>query len=227
MSANLAKRRGVALYGGSFDPIHQGHLALITKVWESLPIAKLYLLPAGNPWQKAFVSSAEHRLEMLKLALKDWATDDISLITDELSSERPNYTVETLEQWRNKLGTSFPLSFVMGMDQWHNLETWYRWEELLDLANLVVITREQTTQGTLSARLTALLERCACPPESLLSKTHGGIVMLNMPKHPANASELRMSFALCGYTSTAQRYGHWLTPDVLQYIREHRLYQHR
>ena len=135
-------RRGIGLVGGTFDPVHHGHIALAQSAWEALPLARIAFVPAGNPWQKTDISSAEHRLAMLELALKDLPSDQFGVDPQELLRTGPSYSIDTLEHYRKKMGPSMPLVLILGMDQWCNLTTWHRWGDILKLSHIAVVNRE-------------------------------------------------------------------------------------
>ena len=133
-------RRGFALLGGTFDPVHRGHLALAEAALEALPILRVDFLPAGDPWQKKRVTSAFHRVTMLRRALQY----DPRFRVDEREVLRPGktYTIDTLEAIRRRTGDSIPVVLLLGSDQWNNFSTWVRWREITDFAHIAVAARE-------------------------------------------------------------------------------------
>jgi nicotinate-nucleotide adenylyltransferase len=129
----------VGIFGGTFDPIHYGHLRTAYEILRSLQLTELRFLPAGQPPHRAGTfAPPELRLAMVRAAvagLEGFVVDD-----REIRKQTPSYTVETLAEVRTELG-SRPLCLVVGMDAFLGLPKWYHWERLLELAHLVVAHR--------------------------------------------------------------------------------------
>ncbi|WP_280530551.1 nicotinate-nucleotide adenylyltransferase [Paraburkholderia sacchari] len=139
----LARRVGVL--GGTFDPIHEGHLALARHFARVLGLTELILLPAGQPWQKPEVSAAVHRLAMTRAAAASLVLPGatVNVDTDEIEHDGPTYTVETLRRWRarSESNAQAALTLLMGADQLLHLDSWHAWRELFALAHLGVASR--------------------------------------------------------------------------------------
>ncbi|MDN7751657.1 nicotinate-nucleotide adenylyltransferase [Burkholderia gladioli] len=135
--------RRIGILGGTFDPIHDGHLALARRFAEVLALTELVLMPAGQPYQKRDVSAAGHRLAMTRAAAASLALPgtQVTVATDEIEHEGPTYTAETLLRWRERVGPEASLSLVIGADQLVRLDTWRDWRRLFELAHLCVATR--------------------------------------------------------------------------------------
>lgn len=135
----------VLVFGGSFDPVHQGHVAMVQHMVERLQIDEVRLIPAGQPWQKARLkASAEQRTRMLQLAFED--TLSVPFCIDQQEIERaaaqvPSYTIDTLKNLRSQLGNAVALNLLIGADQFHNFATWKDWQQIFSLANIVVAAR--------------------------------------------------------------------------------------
>ena len=129
----------IGILGGTFDPIHHGHLRCAQECLQDLPLDEARLVPARIPPHRDTPrASVEQRLRMLKVAL-----DGVpGFIVDEreLSREGPSYTVDTLSSLRAEFGAT-PLCLIVGMDAFNGLESWHRWQELIDLAHIVVAHR--------------------------------------------------------------------------------------
>jgi len=130
------KRLGI--FGGTFDPIHIGHLIKAQAVKESLNLDKIIFVPNGNPPHKNNTKATQfHRLDMLKLAIDD--NKDFELFDIEINKTK-NYTVNTIQSLK-KIYPNDELFFIMGTDSIINLKSWYKYEKLLTLCNFAIITR--------------------------------------------------------------------------------------
>ena len=131
----------IALYGGTFDPVHAGHLEVGRRVLQLFEIEKVIFIPAqmaphkiGSP-----VTEPIHRYAMLALATQD--DPQLSISTFELDAPDRCYTVDTVEYFQQALGDSTELFFIMGADSWSEITTWREWEKLLSMTNHIVVTR--------------------------------------------------------------------------------------
>jgi nicotinate-nucleotide adenylyltransferase len=147
--------RRIGLLGGTFDPIHNGHLALARRFAERLALTELVLLPAGQPYQKHGVSSAQHRLAMTRAAAASFplAGVTVTVATDEIEHDGPTYTVDTLARWRAREGEDASLSLLIGADQLLRLDTWRDWRRLFEFAHICAATRPGFDLSSLSPAL--------------------------------------------------------------------------
>jgi nicotinate-nucleotide adenylyltransferase len=139
MKMGATKR--IALYGGTFDPVHLGHLEVARKVLELFEIEKVVFIPAqiaphkiGRP-----VTEPIHRYAMLALATQD--DPQLVISTFELDAPDRRYTVDTVAEFQRQLGAGTELFFIMGADSWSEITTWRDWERLLKMTNHIVVTR--------------------------------------------------------------------------------------
>lgn len=137
----MDERKRIAIYGGTFDPVHVGHLALARRVSEIFEIDDFLFVPARVAPHKTNrpVTSGFHRYAMLVLATE--SDERLCVSQVELEGPGPQYTVHTLESFRERFGENAELFFVMGADSWSEITTWREWQRLLTQANLVVVTR--------------------------------------------------------------------------------------
>src|SRR4051812_14283491 len=137
----MAPRQRIGLFGGTFDPVHVGHLSVARKLTELLNFDSLLFIPAHIAPHKrsAAVTPALHRYVMLALATAD--DDRLKVSTEELDAPERPYTVETLCHLRSDIGQDADLFFVMGGDSWNEINTWKDWQRLLTITNHVVVTR--------------------------------------------------------------------------------------
>jgi nicotinate-nucleotide adenylyltransferase len=129
----------IGLFGGTFDPIHYGHLRTAFELWQSLKLAEVRFLPSGSPPHRdETVASAELRLAMVKAAV----ADQPAFVVDDREVRRTglSYSVDTLTELRNE-NPERSLCLLLGMDAFLGLPTWHRWRDLLELTNVVVVNR--------------------------------------------------------------------------------------
>ncbi|MDQ1728585.1 MAG: nicotinate-nucleotide adenylyltransferase [Pyrinomonadaceae bacterium] len=137
----MKKRQRIAIYGGTFDPVHNGHLEIARRVTPLFELDEFLFLPAlvAPHKQASRVSSSLHRYAMLAIAtMRD---PRLAISTFELERPSGQYTVDTLLHFRSQLGESTDLFFVMGADSWVEITTWREWRRLLTLADFIVVTR--------------------------------------------------------------------------------------
>ena len=215
-------RRGFALLGGTFDPVHRGHLALAEAALEALPILRVDFLPAGDPWQKKRVTSAFHRVTMLRRALQY----DPRFRVDEREVLRPGktYTIDTLEAIRRRTGDSIPVVLLLGSDQWNNFSTWVRWREITDFAHIAVAAREGVETALDEAVRRWAAERTV-EPRRLSEKGAGYVTFFSMPPHKTSATAVRRTLLTQPLVEALKRLERDLPPAVVQYVIENGLYR--
>jgi nicotinate-nucleotide adenylyltransferase len=130
----------VGILGGTFDPIHIGHLIAASSVYEALNLDSIVFMPAGDPWQKRNreLSSGEHRLEMVKLATTD---DDRFQASDiEISRSGPTYAIDTVREWK-RLHPADELFWIVGSDALSGIPSWHEWEAFVNEVTIVSVNR--------------------------------------------------------------------------------------
>jgi len=135
------RQRRAAIYGGTFDPVHNGHVEVARRVQKLFALDEVIFVPACVPPHKrnAGITSAFHRFAMLALATA--ADQGLSISTIELDQPDRPYAVETVARMQAKLGSSYRLFFLMGADSWLEITTWREWQRLLKLSDQIVMTR--------------------------------------------------------------------------------------
>jgi nicotinate-nucleotide adenylyltransferase len=128
-----------AIYGGTFDPVHTGHIEVARRVLELFELEEVLFVPACVPPHKSAISSAFHRFAMLALATERDALLRISTI--ELDEPKRPYAVDTVERMQSALGGDRHLFFMIGADSWSEIATWHQWQRLLGMCDLIVVTR--------------------------------------------------------------------------------------
>lgn len=214
----------VAVYGGSFDPVHKAHVAIVEQVLAVLQPQQLLVLPCRIPPHKAPLSAAaEQRLAMLALAMQTFPT--VRIDTRELRSEQVSYSVTTLGHLRSELGEEVSLVFVMGLDSWVNFSSWFKWQEILQLSNLLVIhrpTNETRPAGSAPEDDPALRhyrQQHEVAPQQLCRHRAGKVAFLNSLAMPIASSRIRQALAQ-GIACDAA-----LPEAVNTYIIQHHLYE--
>ena len=211
----------LGILGGTFDPIHHGHLRLGLEAMDALAISTVRLIPAGVPPLRAMpVASAADRLEMARLAV---ASEPRFVIdSGEVTSTEVSYTVDTLLRLREELGARQPLCLLLGVDAFTGLTGWSRWEQLFELAHVAIASRAGVALATAALApplAEQLSRRLHDSPACLGDAPCGFIVRFNMSALDISASAIRRSLAL----GASPRY---LLPDaVLDYIESNRLYR--
>ena len=148
----------IGVYGGSFDPIHIGHLRSALEVSEAQELDELRFLPSGNPPHRARAQVAnEHRLKMLQLAVDD--APGIGIDDRELGRKSTSYSIDTLETIQAE-NPQAELTLIIGMDQFNAFDTWHRWQELLQRVELVVMERPgETLSGSAYQLMASSLQK--------------------------------------------------------------------
>lgn len=136
----------LTLFGGTFDPVHLGHVHAIAQIQQQIETGEILVLPAGEPWQKSDreLTPAQHRLEMCRLAFKD--KPQVSVSDIEVRRTGPTYTIDTIEEIQRQLddsGDQRKIQWVIGADALKNLHTWNRYEELISKTRFIVIARPE------------------------------------------------------------------------------------
>lgn len=210
--------RAIGILGGTFDPIHYGHLKPAQEAMLALGLQQIRLMPNHIPPHRPQpVASSQQRLAMVHLAagaLSGFAVDD-----RELRRQSPSFTFDTLRQLRAELPDT-PLCFLMGMDSLISLPTWHRWRELTDYAHLVVSVRPGWDPCFTDELQAFILAHQLADHRHIHQQLAGGLVMLENVPFAISASELRRQLA----EGTLSR--HWLPEPVAEYIEQEQIYRH-
>lgn len=196
----MADLTPVGILGGTFDPVHNAHLAIARRALEAPGVGRILWIPTGAPgYRNPPVAPAAHRVVMLKLAIE--GESRFMLDERELMPAASGYTYDTLTALRGELGSGVPLVMLIGADQYEKLGTWHRARELFGLCRFAVFARPGWSAGVSSVPRDAVIH---VPIEPL----------------PISASDIRQRIGRGEDVSTL------LPGTVLDYIRRHHLYGH-
>lgn len=213
--------RCIALLGGSFDPVHKGHVALADYFIGLLQPDELRVIPAGNPWQKhGLQASGQDRMAMVRSA---FSTQKVAVNIDqqEILRDSATYTIDTLRAVRKELGPDVSVVFLMGADQLQHLNTWQEWQQMFDYAHICAASRPGFAMDAahVPADVAQEFARRAGSPEQIRN-TAQGLAYL--------APNLAVDISATAIRAALQRGEHPISlvpPGVLDYIEQHHLYK--
>ncbi len=196
----------IGVLGGTFDPIHNGHIKVAEEVRARLDLAKVLFVPAGQPWLKADspISPAKHRIEMVRLAIADHSYFELSRV--EIDLPGPSYSVATIGELRAQLNAGDELFFILSWDSLPQLPRWKEPSRLIKLCRLVVVPRPGYELPDLKQL------------EALIPGLSQSLILLDKPEIDISATEIRKRVA---QGLSLRR----LVPaPVANYIKQHKLY---
>jgi nicotinate-nucleotide adenylyltransferase len=207
----------IGLLGGTFDPIHIGHLRAALEVAEQFALDELRLIPSARPPHRGTPQvSAQARLDMARLAVD--GVPPLTVDDRELGRDKPSWTIDTLESLRAELGGGVQLLLLVGWDAFCGLPTWHRWQELLDHCHILVLQRPEAGSEAPEALRNLLAARSVADPKALKGPAGQIAFVWQMPL-AVSATQIRERLA-------AGRSVRFLVPDaVLAYIHAHGLYR--
>ena len=196
----------IGVLGGTFDPIHIGHLILAEEVRARLNLAEILFVAAGQPWLKVDspILPAEHRVEMVRLAIADKPCFKLS--TMEIERAGPTYTVDTIAELKAQFGTEDELFFILGWDNLAELPRWRQPSRLIAMCRLVAVPRPGYPLSDLKAL------------EAVIPGLSKRLIVLDRPEIDISASGIRDRVA------QGLSIRHLVPEPVERYIKEHKLY---
>jgi nicotinate-nucleotide adenylyltransferase len=210
----------LGVFGGTFDPIHFGHLRLAEEAVDCLGLSGILWIPAGRPPHREEPRvTARHRLDMVQLAIGD--NPAFQLDPAEVEADRPSYTVSTLERLRAEYGRERSLLLLVGADAFAGLPTWHRWRELFDLAHIAVAHRPgfPVEAASLPPELAEQFLQRQADKAGLQGRPAGGVATFAMTQLAISATRIRQLLA----DGRSPRY--LLPAAVLDYIETNHLYR--
>ncbi len=213
-------KKCIGILGGTFNPIHHGHLRMAQELADALGFDEVRFIPSASPPHRTTPEvSAEHRAAMVQLAIAD--NPLFKLDMRELARTGASYMIDTLISLREELGEHAALCLIMGSDAFVKLDTWHHWQKLLDYCHIILVQRPNISPDLprLSAKLTSLLhDHYTENVDDLTEKTTGYIHMQKITPLDISATRIRESLKACH----SVRY---LMPEsVITYIATHKLY---
>ena len=196
----------IGVLGGTFDPVHIGHLSVAEEVTARLNLAEILFVPAGQPWLKTDVpiTTAEHRVQMVRLAITEQPYFKLSAL--EIERAGPSYTVDTIDQLQGQLGDEDELFFILGWDSLAELPQWHQPSRLIKMCRLVAVPKV----GYPPPRLKSL--------ERVIPGLSQNVMLMDKPEIDVSASEIRSRVA------QGLSIRHLVPEPVDKYIKQHRLY---
>lgn len=196
----------IGVLGGTFDPVHNGHLTVAEVVRKRLNLAEVIFVPAGQPWLKADkpITPAKHRLQMLRLSLAGKPYFKISTL--EIERAGPSYTIDTIIELRSKINARDELFFILGQDNLAQLPQWREPSRLIQLCYLVAVSRPGPPRPNLKIL------------EASLPGISQRVMLMDEPQVNISASEIRDRVA------RGLSIRHLVSEPVNRYIKENRLY---
>ncbi len=196
----------IGVLGGTFDPIHNGHIIIAEEVKTRLNLVETLFVPAGQPWLKMNhpLAAAEHRVEMVRLALA--GKPYFKLSTVEIDRDGPSYTVDTIAELQAKLGAGDKLFFILGWENLAKLPQWREPSRLINMCHLVVAPRPDYSYPNLKAL------------EAIIPGLSQRVTLMDKPEVDISATEIRNRVA------RGLSIRHLVPEPVDEYIRQHKLY---
>lgn len=217
----MALRR-VAIYGGTFDPVHNGHLEVARRVLKLFELDEVVLVPACVPPHKrnANITSAFHRFAMLALATEE--DQQLRVSTVELDAPELPYAVETVDRMKNVSVRTF---FLIGADSWSEISTWHEWQKLLTMCDLIVVTRPGYEINSITTSATELVDLRDVDQseigEVLRHDSNPRIFITNVAMIDVSATRIRAAVQ----TNDATGLRTMVPPAVARYIDKYSLYR--
>lgn len=213
-------KASVGILGGTFDPIHFGHLRMAQEMAENLELDEVRFIPAAYPPHRAEPQgAAQHRIEMVRVAIAN--NPLFTLDTREFKRSGPSYMVDTLRSLRDELGNERPLTLLLGADAFLGIPTWHHWRELFALTHIVVAHRPgfvlEAQHPSISVELRAEWQQRYL--DKLPESAAGNILLREITALDISASRIRE-------TLKHDRSPRYLLPEaVCDYIQTHHLYE--
>ena len=208
----------IGILGGTFDPIHLGHLRLAQEVAETLGLSEVRFIPGGTPPHRALPQTpVANRVAMVKLALE--GNPLFALDERETRRRGKSYTFDTLSELRAERGASCPLVLMLGADAFLGFESWHRWQEIFALAHIAVAHRPGSVLGEMPMALADEFARRRSNESPTVHRAAGGVIF----EVPITALDISAT-QVRGLVRARRSARYLLAPAVLQYIHDNQLF---
>jgi nicotinate-nucleotide adenylyltransferase len=212
-----ATARRIGIIGGTFDPIHVGHMDLADAAMRELQLTRTFVITSNVPPHRLQpLASAYHRFAMVALAVRErpeWRAADL-----ELRHDAPSYTSHTLGRFHERGYASSELFFIIGADAFAEIGSWHEYPQILDAAHFAVVSRPGFSVADLSRRLPRLAERMVRPPIDAVNQIDPLIILIDAPTADVSSTAIRERLA------NGESIGGLVLPGVQQHIEQHGLY---
>ncbi len=210
------KARLIGILGGTFDPVHNGHLHVATSLLKQIPLDEVRFLPCSTPVHRAApIASPEDRLAMLKRACAN--LPNITIDEHEIRRQGPSYMIDTLRDLKKEQPNDH-FCLILGQDAFNFFDTWFEWQSILDYCHLIIINRPHSKKELNKSIQQFIIEYRSLNLNSLFSLSHGKIFFSEISPLDISATQLRSQLKKKHYDEKA------ISPLVLQYIIQHELY---
>ena len=204
----------IGVFGGTFDPVHNGHTKIIQNLLELLPFDEIKVIPNGQPPHRTSVCSNNDRLEMVNLAFK--GINQISVDEREIHREGPSYAIHTAREILEEYHQD-NIIWIMGSDAFSEIDTWFEWEDFLNIINILVMARPGSEIDSISTAGTLILERQTSNIDDL-SYGAGKILIFDIDPINISSTQVRSNLA------AGETVNELILEDVSDYIDSGKLY---
>tara|TARA_Y100000590_G_scaffold223407_1_gene252714 strand:+ start:9468 stop:10130 length:663 start_codon:yes stop_codon:yes gene_type:complete len=180
----------VGIFGGTFDPVHNGHTETIRSLLNLITFKEIRVIPNGiPPHRPSVIASTSERLQMVSMAFN--SLDNIVVDDREIKRRGPSYAIDTAKEVINLYDSCSSICWIMGTDAFSSIDSWHRWEEFLDLVNIIVMSRPDKTidKNTISYKI--LKERQIDNKEDFISSKKGKVLSIKVRPVKVSSSKIR------------------------------------
>lgn len=208
--------KAIAVLGGTFDPVHHGHMRLAIDLAERLDLQEIRLMPGYQPVHRDFpTATPEQRLQMLLLAVDD--NDKLAVDDRELQRKGPSYTLLSLQEIRAEIGAHIPLYFILGEDAFSRFDSWHQWQEIINYTHLLIAIRPGN-HPQFSPQLDSFVKERQFLGKGFPDTAAGSVLWIDNVMLEIASSDIRQRIA-------EKRSIRYLLPaSVYRYINQHKIY---
>jgi nicotinate-nucleotide adenylyltransferase len=213
--------RSYIIYGGTFDPIHNGHINTAINIQNHFNFDCFLFLPCKTPLlKKEAIATPAQRVDMIELALAPHQDKHFAIDLSEINRDSPSYMITSLQHFRNQFGEDSAITLLMGSDTFNELPQWHAWQGLLTLANLLIIKRAGFDDSQFSDLVKKLLVKYETHnPKAICKQVHGLIHRYDAGGFNFSSSWIRKQFA------AGKDLRDYLPESVLEYMEQNNLYR--